>query len=105
MDRIYSQLKRLGSSYDWDRARFTMDPELVKAVITTFVQLHDEGTIYRDTKLVNWCVKLNTSLSNLEVENKILEGPTKMNVPGYDKMVEFGCLYEFAYKIEASGKY
>lgn len=65
--RIYEQLYRLGGSYDWSRVKFTLDPELCDAVNETFVRFHDEGIIYRSSRLVNWCVALNTTLSNLEV--------------------------------------
>ncbi|CAM0141728.1 valine--tRNA ligase [Umbelopsis sp. WA50703] len=101
-DRIYEQFYRLGSSYDWDRAAFTMDPKLSKAVIETFVRLHQEGTIYRANRLVNWCVRLNTALSNLEVDSKELTGRTLLSVPGYgdDEKFEFGVLNEFAYEVE-----
>ncbi|KAJ2956002.1 hypothetical protein NQZ79_g8104 [Umbelopsis isabellina] len=101
-DRIYEQFYRLGSSYDWDRAAFTMDPKLSKAVVETFVRLHQEGTIYRANRLVNWCVRLNTALSNLEVDSKELTGRTLLSVPGYDEneKFEFGVLNEFAYEVE-----
>jgi valyl-tRNA synthetase len=103
-DRIYTQLKRLGGSYDWDRARFTMDESLSKAVTECFVRLHEEGIIYRSNRLVNWCVKLNTTLSNLEVENKELAGRTLLSVAGYDakEQFEFGVIHSFAYPIEDS---
>ncbi|KAI8144679.1 valyl-tRNA synthetase [Fennellomyces sp. T-0311] len=103
-DRIHEQFYRLGASYDWKRAAFTMDPKLSKAVRENFVRLHRDGTIYRANRLINWCVVLNTALSNLEVENKELAGRTLMNVPGYDdkEKFEFGVLNEFAYQIENS---
>ncbi|KAG2182598.1 hypothetical protein INT44_005577 [Umbelopsis vinacea] len=105
-NRIYEQFYRLGSSYDWDRAAFTMDPKLSKAVIETFVRLHREGTIYRANRLINWCVQLNTALSNLEVDNKELTGRTLLSVPGYgaDEKFEFGVLNEFAYEVEGTGE-
>ena len=65
--RITDQLRRLGGSYDWSRVAFTMDENLSKAVIETFCRLHEDGIIYRANRLVNWCVRLNTTLSNLEV--------------------------------------
>ncbi|KAK9709947.1 valine--tRNA ligase [Basidiobolus ranarum] len=103
-DRIYHQLKRLGGSFDWERARFTLDPELCDAVTETFVQLHEEGVIYRANRLVNWSVKLNTALSNLEVENKELPGRTLLSIPGHDaeKKYEFGVLISFIYQVENS---
>jgi len=67
--------------------------------------LQEEGTIYRSTRLINWCVRLNTSLSNLEVENKEISGRTLLSVPGYDpeEKFEFGVLTSFGYPIENSG--
>lgn len=65
--RITNQISRLGVSCDWDRVAFTMDENLTRAVSETFVRLHDEGIIYRANRLVNWCVQMNTTLSNLEV--------------------------------------
>ncbi|KIK77445.1 hypothetical protein PAXRUDRAFT_834980 [Paxillus rubicundulus Ve08.2h10] len=102
--RITNQLRRLGGSYDWDRVAFTMNPSLSKAVIETFCRLHEGGILYRANRLVNWCVKLNTTLSNLEVDQKQLEGRTLLNVPGYDpkEKFEFGVITSFAYPIEGS---
>jgi valyl-tRNA synthetase len=65
--RITNQICRLGVSCDWDRVAFTMNPALSTAVAETFVKLHDDGIIYRANRLVNWCVAMNTTLSNLEV--------------------------------------
>jgi valyl-tRNA synthetase len=79
-----------------------MDENLTAAVNETFVQLHEEGIIYRANRLVNWCTKLNTALSNLEVGNKELTGRTLLDVPGYDKKVEFGVIVHFKYPIEGS---
>lgn len=105
VERIYNQFKRLGSSTDWTRAKFTMDPLLVKSVTEAFVRLHEEKVIYRANRLVNWCTVLKTALSNLEVENRELEGRTLMAVPDHDpkKKYEFGVLISFAYEIENSG--
>ncbi|CAG8894914.1 unnamed protein product [Penicillium nalgiovense] len=99
---IKNALRRLGGSFDWSREAFTMDPNLSAAVTETFVRLHEEGIIYRANRLVNWCVALNTSLSNLEVENKEIEGRTLLDVPGYDKKVEFGVLTHFCYEIDGT---
>ena len=97
--RIKDQIKKMGGSYDWSREAFTLDPKLSNAVTEAFVRLHDEGIIYRDSKLINWCTKLNTAISNLEVENKEINGKTLLNVPGYDKPIEFGVLTSIAYKV------
>ncbi|KAG8735288.1 hypothetical protein FRC10_010763 [Ceratobasidium sp. 414] len=102
--RITKQMQRLGGSYDWSRVAFTMDENLSRAVSETFCRLHEDGIIYRANRLVNWCVKLNTTLSNLEVEQKQLTGRTLLNVPGYDEKerFEFGVITSFAYPIEGS---
>ncbi len=67
---IFNQLRRLGASCDWQRERFTMDDGCSRAVLKAFVQLHKEGLIYRDKRLVNWDPKLQTAISDLEVEPK-----------------------------------
>jgi valyl-tRNA synthetase len=77
---ILNQLKRLGASCDWSRERFTMgdphdpDDQMVKAVIKVFVALHKDGLIYRDKRLVNWDPKFETAISDLEVENREVDG-------------------------------
>ncbi|MFC0820708.1 valine--tRNA ligase [Moraxella marmotae] len=71
---ITRQIRRLGSSVDWSRERFTMDENLSKVVKEVFVRLHEEGLIYRGKRLVNWDPKLQTALSDLEVENRDEKG-------------------------------
>ncbi|WP_417664849.1 valine--tRNA ligase [Pseudidiomarina sp.] len=71
---ITSQMRRLGDSVDWDRERFTMDDGLSEAVQEVFVRLHEENLIYRGKRLVNWDPKLQTAISDLEVENKEQQG-------------------------------
>ncbi|MEE4465081.1 class I tRNA ligase family protein, partial [Azotobacter chroococcum] len=66
---ITRQIRRLGSSVDWSRERFTMDEGLSEAVKEAFVRLFDDGLIYRGKRLVNWDTKLHTAISDLEVEN------------------------------------
>jgi valyl-tRNA synthetase len=68
-DRITKQLRVLGCSLDWSRERFTMDEQLSRAVREVFVRLHEEGLIYRAERLVNWCPRCHTALSDLEVEH------------------------------------
>ncbi|HXV20174.1 MAG TPA: valine--tRNA ligase [Desulfuromonadales bacterium] len=72
--QIINQLKRLGASCDWQRERFTMDEGLSKAVREVFVRLYDEGLIYRDNRLINWCPRCHTALSDLEVEHDEKKG-------------------------------
>lgn len=71
---IVGQLKRLGASCDWSRERFTMDEGLSTAVRKVFVQLHKDGLIYRDKRLVNWDPHFQTAISDLEVENIEVKG-------------------------------
>jgi len=97
--RINNAQKLMGGSMDWSRERFTMDENLTAATKEAFCRLHDEGLIYRSNRLVSWCTKLNTALSNLEVENKELTGRTMLSVPGYDKKIEFGVLTHFQYPL------
>ena len=66
--RILEQLKKLGSSCDWSRERFTMDEGLSKAVEYVFIKLYEKGLIYRGERIVNWCPKCKTSISDNEVE-------------------------------------
>ncbi|MCD8129862.1 MAG: valine--tRNA ligase [Lachnospiraceae bacterium] len=66
--RITSQLKKLGSSCDWDRERFTMDEGCSKAVTEVFCKMHEKGWIYKGSRIINWCPVCNTSISDAEVE-------------------------------------
>jgi valyl-tRNA synthetase len=71
---IVNQLKRLGASCDWSRERFTMDEGLSRAVVKVFVELHRQGLIYKDKRLVNWDPKLLTAISDLEVQQIEVKG-------------------------------
>ena len=82
--RIIEQMRVLGCSADWERLKFTMDPDLCRAVTEAFVRLYEEGLIYRATRLVNWDVEAHTVLSDLEVDN--------------EEDVD-GELYDFAYPV------
>jgi valyl-tRNA synthetase len=82
--RIALQQRVLGASPDWRRSKFTMDPDMNRAVREAFVRLHADGLMYRATRLINWCPECQTALSDLEVETE--EGAN-------------GELFEFAYKI------
>lgn len=72
--RITHQLKRIGASCDWSKERFTLDEGLSRAVREVFVRLHEEGLIYRDNRLINWCPRCHTALSDLEVEHDEFDG-------------------------------
>ncbi len=72
--RIVEQLKKLGSSCDWERERFTLDEGCSKAVREVFVNLYEKGLIYRGSRLVNWCPHCNTSISDAEVEYQEKDG-------------------------------
>ncbi len=85
---ISSQAKALGASCDWTRERFTLDPMLSRAVIHAFVRLYQEGLIYRAHRLINWCPRCLTALSDLEVVHKEVDGG----------------LWDFAYPVEGGGE-
>ncbi len=84
-DTIQTQMKRLGCSLDWTRERFTLDPDLSRAVRHAFVQLYDEGLIYRGRYVVNWCPRCGTAVSDLEVVHREVDGKLyqiRYDVPG-----------------------
>ncbi|MEX6634675.1 valine--tRNA ligase [Hyphococcus lacteus] len=97
---IINQLKRLGATCDWSRERFTMDEGLSKAVVKVFVQLHKEGLIYRDKRLVNWDPKFETAISDLEVENKEVDG----HFWHFKYPLENGETYEFPIAFDDDGE-
>ena len=72
--RILNQLRRLGASCDWSRERFTLDPVLSRAVTKVFVDLYNKGMIYRAKRLINWCPRCETALSDLEVDHRETQG-------------------------------
>ncbi|KAF9187727.1 hypothetical protein BGZ51_001112 [Haplosporangium sp. Z 767] len=84
-DRITQQFKRLGASMNWDQSFFTLDDTRTEAVRSAFIQLFQDGLVYRDTRLVDY---------------EDITGRTMMSVPGRLKKVEFGVLHDFAYKID-----
>ncbi len=89
-DQILNQLKKLGCSCDWSRNRFTMDEDLSHAVTKTFVDLYNKKLIYKDTKLVNWDTKLETAISDLEVEQRDVQSNLyyiKYNIAGENNHV------------------
>jgi valyl-tRNA synthetase len=71
---ILDQMKRLGDSVDWSRERFNMDPGLSDAVVTIFKRLYDDGLIYRAERIINWCPRCLTALSDIEVEHSDIDG-------------------------------
>ena len=82
---ILEQMRRMGDSVDWDRLYFTMNPKLSKVVIETFVKLYEEGLIYRGKRLVNWDPKLQSAVSDLEVESEESDGHLwEIRYPGAD---------------------
>ncbi|KAJ3535218.1 hypothetical protein NM208_g7225 [Fusarium decemcellulare] len=118
--KINNAFRKMGCSLDWSREAFTMvrikdyamatililstqqDENFTAAVTEVFVRFHEEGIIYRANRLVNWDSTLMTALSNLEVDNKELTGRTLLNVPGYERKIEFGVIVHFKYPIENS---
>ncbi|PHR58251.1 MAG: valine--tRNA ligase [Robiginitomaculum sp.] len=93
---IQNQTRRLGASCDWSRSRFTMDEGLSDGVVKVFVKLHEEGLIYRDKRLVNWDPKFQTAISNLEVEQREVNG----HFWHFKYKLEGGETYEYVEKDE-----
>ena len=84
-DQILAQLRKLGCSLDWSRLRFTMDPDLSRAVRHAFVRLYRDGLVYRGRYVVNWCPRCETAVSDLEVVHRETEGTLyriRYDVPG-----------------------
>ncbi|CAG8640710.1 2231_t:CDS:10, partial [Paraglomus occultum] len=98
-DRIISQLRRLGASLDWDKLFFTMDAPRSQAVTNAFLRLYQDGLIYRDTRLVNWCCALETVISDIEVDYETVSKQTMLKLPGRNNGVEFGVLHKVAYPV------
>jgi valyl-tRNA synthetase len=98
--RILTQQRRMGISVDWSRLTFTMNDDLSLAVKAAFLRLHADGLVYRDNRLVNWCCRLKTAVSDIEVD--YIDVPRRMllSVPGYSEPVEFGVITSFAYPLE-----
>ncbi|MDD2968943.1 MAG: valine--tRNA ligase [Lachnospiraceae bacterium] len=90
--RITEQLKKLGSSCDWDRERFTMDEGCNEAVTEVFCKMHEKGWIYKGSRMINWCPVCNTSISDAEVEYEEMTGHfwhIKYQVAGEESYLEF----------------
>lgn len=102
--KICNQIRCLGASVDWSREAFTMDENLSRAVTEAFVRFHEDGIMYRATRLVNWSCALKSAISDIEVDKIEIEGKVFRTVPGHTlhKDYEFGTLTSFAYKVEGS---
>lgn len=90
--RIIGQLKKLGSSCDWDRERFTMDQGCSRAVTEVFCKMHQKGWIYKGSRIINWCPVCNTSISDAEVEYQEQDGKfwhIKYPIKGSNDFLEF----------------
>ncbi|KAL7269388.1 hypothetical protein RUND412_007955 [Rhizina undulata] len=97
--RILEQISRMGTSTTNSAEYFTLDPGLSEAVTNAFVRLHKEGLVYRDTRMVNWSVTLQTAISDIEVAGQEIVGPTKIGG------AEFGVLHKFAFPLaDGSGE-
>lgn len=96
---IKKDLTRIGATLDWSKEYFTMDEAQSEAVKSAFVRLYNQNLIYRGKMLVNWSCTLESTISDIEVENVEVIGPTRISVPGYDKPITFGEIFEIAYNI------
>ncbi|XP_070501915.1 valine--tRNA ligase [Chironomus tepperi] len=96
---IKDDLKKLGTTFNWNKEYFTLDPNLSNAVNEAFIRLFEKNLIYRDNSLINWSCALESAISDIEVENLEVTGTTQIAIPNYDKNVTVGVLTDFAYKI------
>lgn len=105
-NKITNQIRCLGASVDWSREAFTMDKNLSKAVVEAFVKFHEDGLIYRDTRLINWSCALQSAISEIEVDYIDLEGKTFLAVPNHKQKdkYEFGMITSFAYIVDGTGE-
>ncbi|KAH9386945.1 valyl-tRNA synthetase [Nematocida major] len=100
--RIVEQFKSLGTSLDFSREKFTMDENLSEAVTEAFVRFYEEGLIYRGNRLVNWCAKIQTSLSDLEVDYRPIPPYSKVFTDG--KEYTLGKIYTVKYEVRVGEK-
>nr|XP_012217510.1 PREDICTED: valine--tRNA ligase, mitochondrial-like isoform X1 [Linepithema humile] len=99
---INQQLKTLGATLDWDKEYFTIDQNHSTAVMETFVRLNESNLLYRGKDLVNWSPALRSTISEIEVEDFVVNGKTRLQLPGYDVKVTVGQLFKLAYPIKDS---
>ncbi|XP_025987629.1 valine--tRNA ligase, mitochondrial isoform X2 [Solenopsis invicta] len=99
---IKQQLKNLGATLDWDREYFTIDKNHSAAVTETFVRLNERNLLYRAKDLVNWSPALRSTISEIEVEDLVVNGKTRLQLPGYDSKITVGQLIKLAYPIRDS---
>ncbi|KAJ1958715.1 hypothetical protein GGI12_004666, partial [Dipsacomyces acuminosporus] len=98
-NQIKRQTMSIGASLNWDQEYFTMDEHHSKVVRDAFIRLHDEGLIYRDTKMVNWSCALQSVISDIEVDKVPTEGRLLVDVPGHKGKVEFGVLHKVEFQV------
>ncbi|KAI5160776.1 valyl-tRNA synthetase [Nematocida ausubeli] len=101
-NQISNQFKSLGTSLDFTREKFTMDADVSHAVTEAFVRFYEDGLIYRGNRLVNWCAKIQTSLSDLEVDYQMVEPYGKIITDGKEYVL--GRIFTIAYDVEVDGK-
>ncbi|XP_023246820.1 valine--tRNA ligase, mitochondrial-like [Copidosoma floridanum] len=99
---IEDQLKTLGASLDWLRVYFTISDHHNTAVTEAFITLDKRNLLYREKKLINWSSTLGSVLSDIEVDFETLKKKTDLEIPGYDKKVTFGQIYEISYNLKDS---
>ncbi|EPY52398.1 valine-tRNA ligase Vrs2/Vas2 [Schizosaccharomyces cryophilus OY26] len=95
--RIRKQLEAFGALFDWENGFYTLDQERSHAVSKAFVDLFDSGYIYRANRFVNWCPKLTSAISEMEVESQLISDPVTKRINGVS--VDFGYMYQIAYPL------
>ncbi|CAH8680222.1 unnamed protein product [Schistosoma haematobium] len=98
-DLIREQLNSLGLCLDWSREFFTLSPSHSECVTEAFLRLYNAGLIYQSESFISWCCYLQTAISDIEVEFRDISESKFLNVPGYEKPIEFGIMDYFAYRV------
>jgi valyl-tRNA synthetase len=96
--KISEQLNRFGAAFNWDEEIYTIDAKHTRTVQEAFIRLFNDGLIYRDTRIVNWCNELKTTISDVEVDYETIESPRTITLPDKTRL-KVGLLHHFKYKI------
>lgn len=103
-ESIKADLKKMGTTLNWEQEYFTMDALQSDEVTNVFIELFEKGLIYRGESIINWSCDLESAISDIEVDSIEVKGPTSIAVPSYSKNVVFGQIYDIAYKIYENGE-
>lgn len=90
----------MGTILDWKNEYFTLNEKHSNAVTTAFIQLYNDKIIYRNKRIVNWCPALQSTISDIEIENEEIKGNSYITIPNHNKPIKMGLLYFIKYPLE-----